>query len=167
MEIWFFLESRNWLKDDVYWLLKRSRFELFGDGKYCLFWVKKLVKRWYLLVTKKFLFWTFRWWKIRSFLQPKSWWKDDIYIVFLSFLWCPRTWEKWFFAQCIKFLVSTLYKKEIVSDPLRLYNWCMPKDETKETDKLLLYFLKNFLRLSFSINTFRNFWKIFVFYKSI
>ena len=48
------------------------------------FWVKKLVERWYLLVTEKFLFWTFRWWDIRSFLQSKSWWKDDIYMVFFT-----------------------------------------------------------------------------------
>ena len=26
-------------------------------------------KRWYLLVTEKFLFWTFRWWEIRFFLS--------------------------------------------------------------------------------------------------
>ena len=62
------------------------------------FWVKKLMERWYLLVTEKLLFWTFRWWEIRSFFQPKSWWKDDIYMVFLSFLWYSRTWKIWFFA---------------------------------------------------------------------
>ena len=28
-----------------------------------------------LLSTEKFLFWTFRRWKIRSFFDPKSWWK--------------------------------------------------------------------------------------------
>ena len=28
---------------------------------------------------KKFLFWNFRRRKIRSFFEPKSWWKDDIY----------------------------------------------------------------------------------------
>ena len=31
-----------------------------------------------LLITKKFLFWIFRRWKIWYF-QPKSWWKYDIY----------------------------------------------------------------------------------------
>ena len=34
---------------------------------------------WYLLITEKFLFWSFREWKIRSFFKSKSWWKDDIY----------------------------------------------------------------------------------------
>ena len=83
---------------------------------------RNLQKRWYLLITEKFLFWTFWWWEIRSFLsqevdgkmiftgywevlvlnfsvmgntvffQPKSWWKDDIYLVFLSFPWYSRTW---------------------------------------------------------------------------
>ena len=63
-------------------------------------WAKHLTEIWYLLITGKFLFWTFRSWEIRSFFQPKSWWKDDIYMVFLSFLWHSRTWEVWFFAQC-------------------------------------------------------------------
>ena len=39
------------------------------------FWVKKLMERWYLLVTEKFLFWTFRWWEIRSFLSQEVDWK--------------------------------------------------------------------------------------------
>ena len=34
---------------------------------------------WCLLITKKFLFWSFLEWEIRSFLEPKGWWKDDIY----------------------------------------------------------------------------------------
>ena len=94
----------------VYWLLKSHSFEFFlGGGKYGLFWAKKLMEIWYLLITKKFLFWTFReweirsffekkvsekmtslitemllywifWeWKIRYFFESKSWWKDDTY----------------------------------------------------------------------------------------
>ena len=43
------------------------------------FWAKKLMEIWYLLITEKFLFWSFREWKIRSFFKSKSWWKDDIY----------------------------------------------------------------------------------------
>ena len=53
----------------VYWLLKSPCFEFFGDRKYGLFWGKKLMEIWYLLVTEKFLFWAFRWWEIRSFLS--------------------------------------------------------------------------------------------------
>ena len=68
-------------------------------GNVVFSWAKKLTEIWYLLITGKFLFWTFRWWEIRSFFQPKSWWKDDIYVVFLSFLWYSRTWEIWFFGQ--------------------------------------------------------------------
>ena len=73
-------------KDDIYWLRKSSCFQRFGGGKYGLFWVKKWMQRLYLLVTKKFLFWTFRGWEIWSFFhpQPRSWWKDDIY-------WLPRS----------------------------------------------------------------------------
>ena len=108
-----FFGPKYWWKDDTYRLLKSSCFELFGDKKYGLFWVKKLIEkiiftyygkvfgwnfsvventvffwvkklmeRWHLLVTEKFWFWTFRWWKIWSFFQLKSWWKDDIYLVF-------------------------------------------------------------------------------------
>ena len=73
-------------------------FELFGDGKYGLFCVKKLMERWYLLVAQKFLFWTFWCWEIRSFFQPNSWRKDDIYLVFLRFPWYSRTWETWLFC---------------------------------------------------------------------
>ena len=43
------------------------------------FRAKKVMEIWYLLITEKFLFWTFQRWEIRSFFQPKSWWKDDIY----------------------------------------------------------------------------------------
>ena len=68
-------------------------------------WAKKLIERWYLLVTEKALFWTFRWWEIRSFFESRSLWKDDIYMLFLSFLWYSRTWEILFFAQCCDFQI--------------------------------------------------------------
>ena len=32
-----FFEPKSWWNGDIYWLLKSSCFELFGDGKYCLF----------------------------------------------------------------------------------------------------------------------------------
>ena len=47
LEIRSFFESRSWWKDDIYWLLRSSCFELFGDGKFLS--VKKLMERWYLL----------------------------------------------------------------------------------------------------------------------
>ena len=99
-EIRSFLDPKSWLKDDIYWLLKSLFLNFSVMENTVLFWVKKLMKRWYLLVTEKFLFWAFQWWKMRSFFQPKSWWKDDTYMVFLSFLWYSRTSEIWFFAQC-------------------------------------------------------------------
>ena len=34
------------------------------------------------------------------FFYLKSWWKVDIFLVFLNFLWYSRTWEIWFFVQC-------------------------------------------------------------------
>ena len=116
-----FFEPKSWWKDDIYWLLKSSCFELFGDekyglflsqevdgkddiywlrksscfelfdgGKYGLFWVKKLMERWYLPVTEKFLFWTFRWWEIRSFLRQKVDGKIIFTWSFLAFHDIPR-----------------------------------------------------------------------------
>ena len=73
----------------------------FGDGKYGLFWVKKLIERWYLLVTEKFFFRTFQWGEIRYFFQSKRWWKDYIYMVFFSLPWYSRAREIWFFVQCV------------------------------------------------------------------
>ena len=64
-----FFESRSWLKDDIYWLLRSSCFELFGDGKYGLFLSQK--------VNGKMIFTCF----------------------FFSLLWYSRTWKTWFFAQ--------------------------------------------------------------------
>ena len=43
-----FIQSKSWWKDDIYWLLRSSCFELFGNGKYGLFSTKKLMERWYL-----------------------------------------------------------------------------------------------------------------------
>ena len=85
------------------------------EGKNVVFWVKKLMEIWYLLITEKFLFWSFREWEVRPFLSQKvdgkmlftdywkvlvlnfsvigkmvffesrSWWKDDIYWLMKSF----------------------------------------------------------------------------------
>ena len=50
-----------------------------GMGNRVFSWAKKLMERWYLLITEKFLLWTFPWWKLRSFFESRSWWKNDIY----------------------------------------------------------------------------------------
>ena len=52
-------------------IIEMFLFWTFWDGKYGLFWGKKLMVRWYLLVTEKLLFWAFPWWKMRSFLRQK------------------------------------------------------------------------------------------------
>ena len=78
-EIQPFLSQKSCWKDDIYWLLKSSCFNFFGNGKHGLFWVKKLMESWYSLTTEKFLFWCFRELGNRVFFETKSWWKDDIY----------------------------------------------------------------------------------------
>ena len=40
-----FFGPKNWWKDDIYWLLESSCFELFGDGKYGLFFSEKIDKK--------------------------------------------------------------------------------------------------------------------------
>ena len=52
-----------------YWKVLVLNFS--GMGNTVFFWDKKLMKRWYLLITEMLLFWTFRGWKIRPFLRQK------------------------------------------------------------------------------------------------
>ena len=52
-----------------YW--KVLVFMLSRMGNTVFSWAKKLMERWYLLITEKVLFWTFQWWKIRSFLSQE------------------------------------------------------------------------------------------------
>ena len=59
-----FFESRSWWKDDIYWLLRSSYFELFDDGKYSLFFSEN--------VDGKMIFtWSFWAWEIWFFAQWK------------------------------------------------------------------------------------------------
>ena len=85
-------------------------------GNTVFFWVKKLIERWYLLVTEKFLFWT-------CLVL-----KDDIYLVFLSFPGYSRTWEIWFFAQRLNrfvFLLFLVFSEDDDLQPVfRRYSWC-------------------------------------------
>ena len=60
-----------------YWKVLVLTFSEMGNTVFS--WAKKLTEIWCLLITGKFLFWTFRWWEIRSFFESRSWWKDDIY----------------------------------------------------------------------------------------
>ena len=67
-EIRSFFESRCWWKDGIYWLLKNSCFELFGDGIYNLFFSQKVDGK--MIFT--WSFWAFnvsRIWEIRFFVQ--------------------------------------------------------------------------------------------------
>ena len=94
-EIRPFFKRKNWWKYDIYWLLKRCIYWLLT----VFFWVKKLTERWSLLVTEKFLFWTFRWLESTVLFSAKKL-MERWYLVFLSFSWYSRTWEIWFFEQC-------------------------------------------------------------------
>ena len=64
-----------------YWKVLVLNFSMMGNTVF--FESRSWWKRWYLLITEKFLFWTFWWWKIQSFFQPKSWWM----MIFTWYFW--------------------------------------------------------------------------------
>ena len=66
-----------------YWNVVVLNFSVMGNTVFS--WAKKFTEIWYLLITGKFLFWTFRWLEIRSFFGSRSWRKDDIYWLQRSF----------------------------------------------------------------------------------
>ena len=53
-----------------YWKVLVLIFSEMGNTVFS--WAKKLIERWYLLITEKVLFWTFLWWEIRSFFWVKK-----------------------------------------------------------------------------------------------
>ena len=53
-----------------YWKVLVLNFSVIGNTVF--FWVRKLIERWYLLITKMVLFWTLRWCEMRSFFESKS-----------------------------------------------------------------------------------------------
>ena len=82
-----------------------------------LFWAKKLMEIWHLLITDKFLFWTFREWEIRSFFRDKKLMKRWYLLItemFLfwtfqrrkirSFFWGKKLMERWYLPINEKFL---------------------------------------------------------------
>ena len=80
-EMWSFFEPKGWWKEGIYWLLKRPCFELFGDGKLSQEVDRKMIFTgyWEVLVLN------FSVMGKAVFFQPKNWWKDDTYLIFLSF----------------------------------------------------------------------------------
>ena len=65
-----------------YWKVLVLTFSEMGNTVFSS--AKKLTEIWYLLITGKLLFWTFRWWEIRPFFESRSWWKYDIYWLLTS-----------------------------------------------------------------------------------
>ena len=82
-----FFEPKRWWKDEPYWLLKSSCFDYFGDGKYGLFLSQKVDEKMIFTGYWEVLVLNFLVMGNTAFFQPKYWWKDDIYLVFLSFSW--------------------------------------------------------------------------------
>ena len=97
-EIRSFFEPKSWWKDNIYSLLKSSCFELFGDGKCGLFVSQQVDGKmiftgyWQVLVLNFLVMGN------TVFFQPKSWWKNDIYLVFWAFHDIPER-EKYGFSR--------------------------------------------------------------------
>ena len=92
-----FFEAKSLWKNDIYWLLKSSCFELFRDEN-CGYGNKIFTDYWKVLVL------SFSVTGNTVFFYPKSWYKGNIYLVFLSFSWYSRTWEVRFFVQWFFYL---------------------------------------------------------------
>ena len=75
-----------------YWKVLVLEFSEMGNTVF--FETKKLVERWYLLITEKFLFWTFRGWEIRSFLWGENLMERLYLLVTEKFLIWAFGWEK-------------------------------------------------------------------------
>ena len=120
--MWYFLSQKvdGKMIFTNYWKFFVLNFSMMGNTVF--FSVKKLMERWYLLVNEKLLFWTFRWWEIRSFFQPKCRRKDDIYLVFLGCPWHSGTWEIRFFVQCQRHIFTYLLVMNILMD--KDFHWC-------------------------------------------
>ena len=102
-----FFEAKSWWKVGIYWLPKSSSFELLCNGKYGLFWDKKMMERLYLLTTENFLFLLSKRSCFEHFgdgkyglFEPKIWCKGNIYFGFLNCPWYSKTREIRFFVQC-------------------------------------------------------------------
>ena len=96
-------------------LTEISYFELFGDWKYGLFLSQEVDGKMIFTGYWEVLVLNFSMMGNTVFFQPKSWWEDDIYVVFLSFVWYSRTWELWFFAQWKK--CHKMIRNQVVSLP--------------------------------------------------
>ena len=51
----------------------------------------------------------------------KSWWKDYIYLVYLSLLWYSRTWEIWLFVQCLYHFADKIESLPCIGEIERFY----------------------------------------------
>ena len=53
-----------------YWKVVGLNFWEMGNTVFL--WAKKMMERWYLMITEMFLFWTFQWWETWSFFSQNA-----------------------------------------------------------------------------------------------
>ena len=72
-------EPKSWWKYNIYWSLKSSCFDYFGNGKYGLFLCQKVDGKMVFTDYWKGLVLNFSMMENTVFFESKSWYKDDIY----------------------------------------------------------------------------------------
>ena len=106
LEIRSFFEPKSWWKDRIYWLLKVSCFELFGNGKYGDFWSQKVQKRWYL-------FGLFELYVIFQYLKNMIFCAADEQYIKTNIFDYPHSWFQGFPKNYLSLLKVLMFKKWI------------------------------------------------------
>ena len=117
-------------------------FSEMGNTNTVFFWAKKLIERWHLVVTGKVLFWTFQWWKIRSFLIQEVGWKiiftgyGEVLVLNFSvmgntvFFSAKKLMERWY--------LHSLFEFSMIFQDLgnMVFRGVVPGEETQQFQKL-------------------------------
>ena len=100
----------------VVFIVRKEKKANRGEGAIKTFHTPPSIRDLTVLVTEKFLFWTFQGREIRPFLKTKSWWKDGIYWLLKSScfklfgdekygsFWDKKLMERWYLLITKKFL---------------------------------------------------------------
>ena len=105
--MWYFLIQKldGNMRFTDYWKVLVLIFSGIGNT---VFWSQKVDGKRILTGCRKVIVLDFLLMVNTGFFEPKGWWKDNTYLVFLTFPWYSRIWEIWFFVQWILKIVKIL-----------------------------------------------------------